>query len=52
MSTELKCPVSGGARSHAVSGAPTNAAWWPEQLNLKILHQKSSLSNPMGADFN
>ena len=52
MSTELKCPFSGGVRSHAVSGAPTNAGWWPEQLNLKILHQQSSLSNPMGEDFN
>ena len=52
MSSEPKCPMSGGARSHAVSGAPTNASWWPEQLNLKILHQQSSLSNPMGEDFN
>ena len=52
MSNEAKCPFSGGVRSHAVSGAPTNAGWWPEQLNLKILHQQSSLSNPMGVDFN
>ena len=52
MSTESKCPFSGGVRSHAVSGAPGNAGWWPEQLNLKILHQQSSLSNPMGEDFN
>jgi catalase-peroxidase len=35
-----------------VSSAATNAGWWPEQLNLKILHQQSSLSNPMGEDFN
>ena len=52
VSNESMCPVSGGARSHALRGARTNAAWWPEQLNLKILHQQSSLSNPMGLDFN
>ncbi len=51
MSTESKCPVSGGARSNAVAGARSNANWWPEQLNLKILHQHSSLSDPMGEDF-
>ena len=52
MSTEAKCPFSGGARQHAVAGAaPTNASWWPEQLNLKILHQQSSLSNPMDPGF-
>ncbi|MBK9033032.1 MAG: catalase/peroxidase HPI [Myxococcales bacterium] len=49
MSTESKCPFS-GAGSHAVSGAPTNATWWPKQLNLKILH-RSSTSNPMGQAF-
>ncbi|MBC7657035.1 MAG: catalase/peroxidase HPI [Frankiaceae bacterium] len=52
MSTELKCPFPHGATSHAMSGAQNNAAWWPEQLNLKILHQQSALSNPMGEDFN
>ena len=52
MSTEMKCPFPHGALSHAMSGAPNNAAWWPEQLNLKILHQQSALSNPMGEDFN
>jgi catalase-peroxidase len=35
-----------------VAGAPTNAGWWPEQLNLKILHQHSSLSDPMDKEFN
>ena len=34
------------------AGAPSNASWWPDQLNLKILHQQSSLSNPMGEEFN
>ena len=47
-----KCPVSGGARRHTVAGAPTNAGWWPNQLNLKILHQHSSLSDPMDKEFN
>src|SRR5688572_23660130 len=50
--SEASCPFSGGARKHALAGAATNAAWWPEQLNLKILHQNSSLSDPMGLAFN
>ena len=49
---EAKCPVVGGARRHTVAGAPTNAGWWPNQLNLKILHQHSPLSDPMDTDFN
>jgi catalase-peroxidase len=36
----------------AAAGTPTNAAWWPNQLNLKILHQHCPLSNPMGEAFN
>ena len=52
MSTESKCPFAGGAGSHAVSGAQSNTSWWPNQLNLKMLHQQSSLSNPMGDTFN
>ena len=52
MSTETKCPVMGGARKHTVAGATTNADWWPNQLNLKILHQNSPLSDPMGKEFN
>jgi len=51
MSTEMKCPFSGGARSHAVAGAQTTADWWPNQLNLKILHQHSERSNPMDEAF-
>ena len=35
-----------------MAGAPTNAGWWPDQLNLKILHQHSSLSDPMDKEFN
>lgn len=52
MSTEPKCPFSGDARKHTVAGAPSNADWWPNQLKLNILHQHSSLSNPMGEAFN
>ena len=49
---EAKCPVVGGPRRHTVAGAPTNAGWWPNQLNLKILHQHSPLSDPMDKGFN
>jgi catalase-peroxidase len=52
MSDEAKCPFSSGAVKHAAAGTPTNATWWPNQLNLKILHQHSPLSNPMGEEFN
>ena len=53
MSNEAKCPFPGGAGKHTLAGgAPTNADWWPNQLNLKILHQHSPLSNPMGEAFN
>jgi len=45
--TEAKCPVAHGAHR-----AQTNADWWPNQLNLHVLHQHSSLSNPMGKEFN
>ena len=43
-----KCPFS----RHTAAGAQSNASWWPDQLNLQILHQNSSLSDPMGEDFN
>ncbi|MQQ34971.1 catalase/peroxidase HPI [Pseudomonas sp. SZ57] len=46
MSTESKCPFN-----HAAGGGTTNRDWWPKQLNLKILHQHSSLSDPMGESF-
>jgi len=46
MNAESKCPFP-----HTRANAPSNAGWWPEQLNLKILHQHSSLSNPMGNEF-
>jgi catalase-peroxidase len=52
LTAEIKCPVAGGARRHTAAGAPSNAEWWPNQLNLKILHQHSPLSDPMHEDFN
>lgn len=51
MSEESKCPVTGAVRKHGSGGGTTNKDWWPNQLNLKILHQHSSLSNPMDKDF-
>ncbi len=51
MSNEAKCPFPQGASSNARSGTQGNSSWWPEQLNLKILHQQSALSNPMAKDF-
>src|SRR5881296_1722756 len=47
MSTEAKCPFT-----HTAGGGPSNRDWWPNQLNLKILHQHSPLSDPMGKSFN
>ncbi|MEI7441777.1 MAG: peroxidase family protein, partial [bacterium] len=51
MSNESLCPFSSGTRKHTVAAAPSNAKWWPEQLNLKILNQHSPLSNPMDKEF-
>ena len=51
MATESKCPVLGGPHRHTAVGATANQHWWPNQLNLKILHQNSPLSDPMGKDF-
>jgi len=50
--TMSKCPVMHGANPHAVVGTQTNEHWWPNQLNLKILHQHGLQSNPMGEAFN
>ncbi len=47
-----KCPVMHGGAKQTKAGARTTRDWWPNQLNLKILHQNSSMSNPMGLDFN
>jgi catalase-peroxidase len=50
-----KCPVMGAPAApgrHTAAGAMTNSDWWPNQLNLKILHQNSPKGNPMGESFN
>ncbi|CAN5551516.1 catalase/peroxidase HPI [soil metagenome] len=47
MTTEAKCPFN-----HTAPKATTNRDWWPNQLSLGVLHQHSSLSDPMGGDFN
>jgi catalase-peroxidase len=52
MSGESKCPVSGGHHGHRGARARLNRDWWPNQLNLHVLHQNSPLTNPMGKDFN
>ena len=52
MSTESKCPFSGSTIKHTTAEGRSNQDWWPEQLNLGILHQHSTLSNPMHEDFN
>ncbi|MES2412254.1 MAG: catalase/peroxidase HPI [Pseudomonadota bacterium] len=49
--SEASCPFSGAAAGPRPKAA-TNTGWWPEQLNLKVLHQQSSLSNPMSDEFN
>jgi len=51
MSSEAKCPFSNGTLKHTSAGAKGNRDWWPNQLNLGILHQNSSLSNPMEKEF-
>ena len=52
MNDDSKYPETGGADKHPLSRGASNRDWWPNQLNLKILHQHSPLSNPMGKDFN
>ncbi len=47
-----KCPVTGMGGRSVAGGGTSNRDWWPNQLNLKILHQHSAKSNPMGEDFN
>ena len=56
METNGKCPVMGhvspASGRHTAAGALSNADWWPNQLNLRILHQNSPTGNPLGGDFN
>ena len=50
--TEGKCPVMHGAMTSNSSTGQSNKDWWPDALNLNILHQHDSKSNPLGEDFN
>ena len=52
MTDDSKCPVTGGMHRQVAGGGTSNRDWWPNQLNLKVLHQHSALSNPMGGVFN
>jgi catalase-peroxidase len=52
MTEDSKCPVTGRTSKPIAGGGTSNRDWWPNQLNLKILHQHSGLSNPMGEAFN
>ena len=51
MSTTAKCPFAGDTQPNRVSGGPTNAQWWPQQLNLKPLRPLSADANPLGENF-
>ena len=52
MTEESKCPVTGQMSKPISGGGASNRDWWPNSLNLKILHQHSQKSNPMGETFN
>ena len=49
---EKKCPITGRTGNPTAGRGTSNQDWWPNQLNLKTLHQHSSKSNPMGKNFN
>ncbi|WP_277058087.1 catalase/peroxidase HPI [Trichlorobacter lovleyi] len=50
--SDSKCPVTGKSSRQVAGGGTSNRDWWPNQLNLQILHQQSTKSNPMGEGFN
>jgi catalase-peroxidase len=52
MNKDSKCPVTGKTNKPTASRGTSNRDWWPNQLNLKILHQNSYMGNPMGQAFN
>lgn len=52
MSSEPTCPFSGAATKKTIVGSQTKANWWPDHLNLKILHQQPAMVSPMGTAFN
>ena len=51
MNEESKCPVTGRSARTAAGGGPSNREWWPNQLNLGILHQHAPAGNPMDPGF-
>ncbi len=51
MSAESQCPMSASRQTQSANGARSNRDWWPNQLNLKVLHQNSAQSAPTGKDF-
>ena len=51
MTSQTKCPFDHAHGARTTAGAQSNRDWWPNRLNLKILHQHSAKSNPMGAQF-
>lgn len=52
VNNEVKCPFTGKTYNKGAGSGTTNRDWWPNQLKLNILRQRSSLSNPMEKDFN
>ena len=50
--SEGKCPFGFSDKNQVPNTGFSNSKWWPNQLNLKILHQNSALTNPMSNDFN
>jgi len=52
MTENSKCPVTGRMSKQVAGGGTSIRDWWPNQLNLRILHQQDKKSNPMGEDFN
>jgi len=52
MSSDSKCPVTGGSGSPTAGSGTSNQDWWPGQLNLKILHQNTPACDPMSEEFN
>jgi catalase-peroxidase len=52
MSSEAKCPFSAMHGARTAAGAQSNSDWWPNRLNVQVLHQHSTKSNPMGERFN
>jgi catalase-peroxidase len=51
MDSESRCPITGGAPKQAAGNGTSNRDWWPNKLNLNILRQHSSLTDPLGDEF-